>query len=355
MAALRRALSLVLLGLVPLLPPAHAQQPAPIAPETLSDLPVRSIGPAVTGGRILDVEARPGDPSTIYAATASGGLWKTTNKGTTWQPLFDDHLVSTFGDVALVPSNRQVVWASTSEQNNRQSKGPLRKRAHRRRRPGDAPRRPGRALRCGLSAPAPGPTASGAIHRVQWDLTHPPPPTEDDEPGVVEPDTILPELEYPLEPKGPVVRPGAYTVTFHAAQRADSLHERLQTLAEDRDASDESTALVDTAETRADELGDLRGEIYGLAGVFNWSGVTQPSLRPPTPTHRQRFERLQEGLRVATHDLEALADMRSRSSTNQSHVEIERPFESQQQPEAPNTESCSCPQRLHRFESALTQ
>ena len=111
-----------------------------------------------------------------------------------------------------------------------------------------------------------------------------------------------------MEPKGPVVRPGTYTVTFHAAQRADSLHERLQTLAEDRDASDELSALVDTAETRTDELGDLRGEIYGLAGVFNWSGVTQPSLRPPTPTHRQRFERLQERLRVATHDLEALAD-----------------------------------------------
>jgi len=104
------------------------------------------------------------------------------------------------------------------------------------------------------------------------------------------------------------VRPGTYTVTLHAAQRADSLHERLQTLAEDRDASDELSALVDTAETRTDELGDLRGEIYGLAGVFNWSGVTQPWLRPPTTTHRQRFERLQERLRVATHDLKALAD-----------------------------------------------
>lgn len=76
----------------------------------------------------------------------------------------------------------------------------------------------------------------------------------------------------------------------------------------DRDASNELSALIDSAETRADELGDLRGEIYGLAGVFNWSGVTQPSLRPPTPTHRQRFERLQERLRVATNDLKALAD-----------------------------------------------
>ena len=70
---LRRLLPLTLCLLLPLTP-THAQQPAPIAPETLSDLPVRSIGPAVTGGRIHDVEARPGDPSTIYAATASGGL-----------------------------------------------------------------------------------------------------------------------------------------------------------------------------------------------------------------------------------------------------------------------------------------
>jgi len=203
-----------------------------------------------------------------------------------------------------------------------------------------------------------GPTTAGTIHRVQWDLTHPPPPTEEEEEGeeedsgVVEPDTILPELEYPLDPKGPFVQPGTYTVTlhagdaeqaetvevrgdpkidltaaqwqeresfllnvlaeqravFHAAQRADSLHERLQTRAENRDASDDLAALVDTAKARADELGSLRGDIYGLAGVFNWSYVTQPSLRPPTETHRQRFERLRERLHAATTDLEALSD-----------------------------------------------
>jgi hypothetical protein len=70
---LRRLLSLVLCLLLPGAP-IHAQQPAPIATEALSDLQFRSIGPAVTGGRIHDVEARPGDPFTIYAAAASGGL-----------------------------------------------------------------------------------------------------------------------------------------------------------------------------------------------------------------------------------------------------------------------------------------
>ena len=202
-----------------------------------------------------------------------------------------------------------------------------------------------------------GPTETGNIHRVQWDLAHSPPPTEEEdeddgeESGVVQPDTILPELEYPLAPKGPFVRPGTYTVTlhagdteqtksvevrgdpamdltaeqwraretflldvleaqrtaFHAAQRADSLHERLQRRTETQEIPDELAALVDSAETRADVLGDLQGEIYGLASVFNWSYVTQPSLHPPTQTHRQRFDRLRKRLQAATDELETLA------------------------------------------------
>jgi photosystem II stability/assembly factor-like uncharacterized protein len=81
----------------------------------------RSIGPAVMGGRVHDIEAVPGNPAIVYAATASGGLWKSVNKGTTWTPIFDDQPVSTFGDVALAPSNPEIVWAGTGEQNNRQS------------------------------------------------------------------------------------------------------------------------------------------------------------------------------------------------------------------------------------------
>jgi photosystem II stability/assembly factor-like uncharacterized protein len=67
------------------------------------------------------VESLSGDPSTIYLATASGGIWKTTNKGTTWAPIFDDQPVSTFGDLAIAPSDPLVVWAGTGEQQNRQS------------------------------------------------------------------------------------------------------------------------------------------------------------------------------------------------------------------------------------------
>ncbi len=98
-----------------------AQQRAPLTPELWQELRFREIGPAVTGGRIHDVEAVPTDPSTIYVATASGGLWKTTNNGTTWASIFDNQAVSTFGDIAIAPSNPDVIWAGTGEQNNRQS------------------------------------------------------------------------------------------------------------------------------------------------------------------------------------------------------------------------------------------
>ena len=92
--------------------PARAQQ-APLSAALLQELHFREIGPAVTGGRIHDVEAVPGDPSTMYVATASGGLWKTTNGGTTWTPLFDKEEGSTIGDVTVAPSDPWVGWVGT--------------------------------------------------------------------------------------------------------------------------------------------------------------------------------------------------------------------------------------------------
>ena len=59
--------------------------------------------------------------ATIFVASASGGLWKTTNRGITWRNVFDTMAVSTFGDIAIAPSNPRVVYAGTGEQNNRQS------------------------------------------------------------------------------------------------------------------------------------------------------------------------------------------------------------------------------------------
>jgi len=110
----------VLLGCALATPLTGAAQSA-IRTEDMAELHPRSIGPATTGGRIHDVEAVPGDPSTIWVATASGGLWKSTNRGQQWTNVFDTMAVSTFGDVALAPSNPNVVYAGTGEQNNRQS------------------------------------------------------------------------------------------------------------------------------------------------------------------------------------------------------------------------------------------
>ena len=73
------------------------------------------------GGRTADVEGVPGDPNTVYVATASGGLWKTVNGGVTWKPIFERQGTISLGDIALAPSNPDVVWAGTGESNTRNS------------------------------------------------------------------------------------------------------------------------------------------------------------------------------------------------------------------------------------------
>ncbi|HKJ02352.1 MAG TPA: hypothetical protein VJ997_07855 [Longimicrobiales bacterium] len=78
-------------------------------------LRLRSIGPALMGGRIADVEVHPFDDHTWYVAAGSGGVWKTTNAGTTWTPVFDEQASYSIGDVALDPSNPEVVWVGTGE------------------------------------------------------------------------------------------------------------------------------------------------------------------------------------------------------------------------------------------------
>ena len=98
-----------------------AQEGASISAADLQAFHPRSIGPAVTGGRIHDVQALPGNPSVLYVATASGGLWKTTNRGHSWVNLFEHMPISTFGDLGIAPSNPNILYAGTGEQNNRQS------------------------------------------------------------------------------------------------------------------------------------------------------------------------------------------------------------------------------------------
>ncbi|MDX1501086.1 MAG: glycosyl hydrolase [Thermoanaerobaculia bacterium] len=81
----------------------------------------RSIGPVVQGGRVVDIETVPGEPYTFYVAYASGGLWKTTNNGVTFEPVFDDQPVVILGDVAVDPSRPETVWVGTGENNSSRS------------------------------------------------------------------------------------------------------------------------------------------------------------------------------------------------------------------------------------------
>jgi photosystem II stability/assembly factor-like uncharacterized protein len=91
------------------------------AQSPFDSLHFRSIGPAATGGRVHDIEVDPKDPSTIYVASATGGIWKTTNKGTTWEPIFDGQPENSFGDLSLFQGDPRIIWAGSGEQNNRQS------------------------------------------------------------------------------------------------------------------------------------------------------------------------------------------------------------------------------------------
>lgn len=78
-------------------------------------LPLRSLGPGVMSGRIADIEVHPTAPGTWYVAAASGGVWKTTNAGTTWTPVFEDQPSYSIGEITLDPTNPGVVWVGTGE------------------------------------------------------------------------------------------------------------------------------------------------------------------------------------------------------------------------------------------------
>jgi photosystem II stability/assembly factor-like uncharacterized protein len=87
----------------------------------VDSLRFRSIGPAVVSGRISALAVHPTDKFTWYVATASGGLWKTTNAGTTFSPIFDDQASYSIGTVVLDPNNPNVVWVGSGENNAQRS------------------------------------------------------------------------------------------------------------------------------------------------------------------------------------------------------------------------------------------
>ena len=91
---------------------------APETPPEFKALKYRPIGPAA-GGRVSRVAGVPGDPSTYYAATASGGVWKSSDGGATWKSVFDDQPISSIGSVAVAWSNPNVVYVGSGEANIR--------------------------------------------------------------------------------------------------------------------------------------------------------------------------------------------------------------------------------------------
>jgi photosystem II stability/assembly factor-like uncharacterized protein len=87
----------------------------------LKNLQWRAIGPANMGGRIDDFAVVESNPHIFYVGAATGGVWKTTNSGTTWEAIFDDAGTHSVGDITLAPSDPNIVWVGTGEPNNRQS------------------------------------------------------------------------------------------------------------------------------------------------------------------------------------------------------------------------------------------
>jgi photosystem II stability/assembly factor-like uncharacterized protein len=93
----------------------------PLKGFSLSSLKFRSIGPALTSGRIADIAVNPSNPSEFYVGAAAGGVWKTTNAGTTFTPIFDGQGSYSIGTVEIDPNNHSVIWVGTGENNNQRS------------------------------------------------------------------------------------------------------------------------------------------------------------------------------------------------------------------------------------------
>ena len=81
----------------------------------------RSIGPTKQGGRVTDIAVSHQKKKVFFIATASGGIWKTVNNGTTFHPVFDKQSTSVIGDVEVAPSDDAIVWAGTGESSLRNS------------------------------------------------------------------------------------------------------------------------------------------------------------------------------------------------------------------------------------------
>ena len=104
--------------------PASAQETVTLDDSWLEEFRWRPIGPANMSGRITDVEGLPSPSKTFYVAAAAGGIWKTTNNGTSFRPIFENERVVSMGDLAIAPSDPDQIWAGTGEEDSRNSISP---------------------------------------------------------------------------------------------------------------------------------------------------------------------------------------------------------------------------------------
>jgi photosystem II stability/assembly factor-like uncharacterized protein len=92
-----------------------------IKTDLFKNMKARAIGPAAMSGRITAIDAVVANPDIIYAGSASGGVWKTENGGTTWTSIFDENPILNIGSIAIQQSNPSVIWVGTGEGNPRNS------------------------------------------------------------------------------------------------------------------------------------------------------------------------------------------------------------------------------------------
>ncbi|MGD8441757.1 MAG: glycosyl hydrolase, partial [Holophagae bacterium] len=113
------AISLVLLPTQTLV--AAEKEDFWLTSDALTGLELRGIGPAVSSGRVSDIAVDPTDHDRIFVTAASGGVWRTTNAGATWEPVFDDEGSYSIGCVTIDPNDPNVVWVGTGENNSQRS------------------------------------------------------------------------------------------------------------------------------------------------------------------------------------------------------------------------------------------
>src|SRR5437588_7169051 len=127
---IRLGLALVLLAVLPSIVATQGRGAADGARDRASDAPespllsafhFRSIGPASMGGRIDDIAVSESDPNVIYIGYATGGVFKSENNGTTFEPVFETYPTASIGDIAIHPTNPNIVYVGTGEANNRQT------------------------------------------------------------------------------------------------------------------------------------------------------------------------------------------------------------------------------------------